>query len=388
MEKIFEIVDRLSPELIDLGAYLHKNPELAFNEYKAMEVISCLLSKHGFSMEKGVGNLETSFIGKYGEDKAKIKIAYLAEYDALPEIGHGCGHNLIATMAVGAAIALKEVLKGFDAQVLVIGTPAEENGGGKIIMFENGCFQDIDYVMMSHPCVTNMIGRKGTAALNMEVEYFGKSAHSSYPEGGKNALSGLIHTFNCIDNFRSIFPNRTNVNGIIKNGGLASNIIPDYSKGEFSLRGESSADLDLISNAIEKIIESSASLYGLDYKIGKSNIYMEKNINKTMANRFKDNIAKLGIDMVYPDPNMKFGSSDVGNVSFKIPTIHPYIKIGENIRLHSREFSKASNEKFAYEQIIKAIKALALTGYHILKDEEFRLSIDREFTESISLEKN
>lgn len=384
MEKIFEIVDQLSPELRSLGAYLYENPELAFNEYKAVERISCILSKHGFSIEKGVGNLKTSFKAKYGADKAKIKIAYLAEYDALPEIGHGCGHNLIATMAVGSAIALKEFMEEFDAQVLVIGTPAEENGGGKIIMLENGCFQDIDYVMMSHPCVTNMIGRKGTAALNMEIEYFGKSAHSSYPEAGKNALSGLIHTFNCIDNFRSFFPNRSNINGVIKNGGVASNIIPDYSKGEFSLRGENIRDLEIISQAVEKIFKASASLYELDYKIGKSKAYMEKNINKTMANRFRENISKLGIDMVYPDPNMKFGSSDVGNISFKIPTIHPYIKIGENIRLHSRGFSKASNEKFAYEQIIKAIKALAVTGYHILKDDEFRLSIDREFKESIS----
>ena len=195
-----------------------------------------MLKSHGFIIEKGIGGLETAFRAEYNGKGKGPTIAYLAEYDALPGIGHGCGHNLIATMAVGAAIGLKEVATHIDGRIVVLGTPAEESGGGKIIMLNEGCFDDVDYALMMHPCVNNMICRGGLAVRTMTVEYYGKSVHSSYPEGGINALQAVIQTFNMIDQFRALFPLKTNINGIITDGGKASNIIPDYASCEFAVR--------------------------------------------------------------------------------------------------------------------------------------------------------
>ncbi len=235
-----------------------------------MENIITTLGKHGFNIKKGIGELETAFRGEYTGKGNGPTLAFLAEYDALPEIGHGCGHNLIATMAVGAAIGLKEVAENINGNIVVLGTPAEEGGGGKIIMLENGCFDDIDYALMMHPCVNNLILRGGLATQGIRIEYYGKSVHSSFPEGGINALQAVIQTFNMIDQFRGLFPPiKTNVNGIITDGGRAANIIPDYAACEFSVRAATVKDLNMVMEYIEHIISTVEKLIGVKANIEK-----------------------------------------------------------------------------------------------------------------------
>lgn len=381
---IIDKIDNIEEELIELSDKIHQNPELAFNEYNAVKNITNMLKSHGFIIEKGIGGLETAFRAEYNGKGKGPTIAYLAEYDALPGIGHGCGHNLIATMAVGAAIGLKEVATHIDGRIVVLGTPAEESGGGKIIMLNEGCFDDVDYALMMHPCVNNMICRGGLAVRTMTVEYYGKSVHSSYPEGGINALQAVIQTFNMIDQFRALFPLKTNINGIITDGGKASNIIPDYASCEFAVRGDTAKDLNVVVNYMEHIVETIEKLIGVKAKIVKTPMYTERYPNRFIDEKLKENISKFGIDMEYPDPKMKYGSSDIGNVSLKIPSIHSYIKIADKgVNSHSIDFTNAANSPRAYKQIIKATKAMALTGYDILTDEKLRENIYEEFNNTV-----
>lgn len=381
---IISKIDQIKDELITLGKTIHQNPELAFNEYNAVENITTMLIKYGFTIEKGKGQLETAFKAEYNGKGEGPVVAFLAEYDALPEIGHGCGHNLIATMAVGAAIGLREVINDIDGKIVVLGTPAEEGGGGKILMLEEGYFDDIDYALMMHPCVNNMIARGGLATIGIKIEYYGKSVHSAYPEGGINALQAVIQTFNMIDQFRALFPLKTNISGIITNGGKASNIIPDYASCEFTLRADTVKDLKIVEGYIDHIVESIENLIGVKSNLEKSMVYTERYPNRCIDERLKKNIAQFGVDMKYPDPDMKYGSSDIGNVSLKVPTIHSYIKIADKgVNSHSMDFTKASNSPRAYEEIIKATKAMALTGFDILTDENLRENINKEFINTV-----
>ncbi|MCR1972059.1 M20 family metallopeptidase [Clostridium cochlearium] len=373
-------IDIIKNELIELGNKIHKSPELSFNEYNAVKNITTMLEQYGFTIKKGIGGLETSFRAEYNTKGNGPTIAFLAEYDALPKIGHGCGHNLIATMAVGAAIGLKEVSNYIDGKIVVLGTPAEEDGGGKIIMLEKGCFDDIDYVLMMHPCTRNLICRGGLATRAVNIEYYGKAVHSSFPEGGINALQAVIQTFNMIDQFRALFPIKTNVNGIITNGGNASNIIPEYASCEFNIRAETVKDLKVVVEYVEHIVNTVEKLIGVKSKIEKSLVYAERYPNKCIDEKLKENISKFGVEMKYPDSNMKYGSSDIGNVSLKVPSIHSYIKIADkSVNSHSINFTKAANKPIAYEQIIKAAKAMALTAFDIFTDETLRKNINDEF---------
>ncbi|GFN35523.1 M20 family metallopeptidase [Tepidimicrobium xylanilyticum] len=381
---IIDKIQNMKEELIDLSNKIHENPELAFEEFKAVEYITEVLEKHGFIVEKGIGGLKTAFRAEYQGRNNGSTVAFLAEYDALPEIGHGCGHNLIAAMAVGAAIGLKEVAEYLDGRIVLLGTPAEEGGGGKIIMLEKGCFDDIDYALMMHPCVNNLICRGGLATRGIKIEYHGKSVHSSFPEGGINALQAVIQTFNMIDHFRALFPLKTNVNGIITNGGVAANIIPDYAACEFAVRADTVKDLNKVVGYIEHIVETVEKLIGVKGNIKKGLMYAERYPNRAIDERLKDNIAQFGIKMEYPDPDMKYGGSDIGNVSLKIPSIHSYIKIADKgVNSHSIDFTKAANSPRAHEQMIKAAMAMALTGYEILTDENLRREIQEEFNSNV-----
>lgn len=381
---IINRIDEIEDELIALGKTLHENPELGFQEFEAVRNITTLLKKHGFKVIMGKGRLKTAFKAEYHGRAKGPTVAFLAEYDALPEIGHGCGHNLIATMAVGAAIGLKEVAEHIDGRIVVLGTPAEEGGGGKVLMLEEGYFDDIDYALMMHPCVNNMICRGGLANRSINIEYFGKSVHSAYPEGGVNALQATIQTFNMIDHFRGLFPLKSNINGIIREGGKAPNIIPDYSSCEFSLRANTVKDLKVVEGYIDHIVETMEKLIGVKSNVEKSIIYAERYPNRHIDEKLKENIALFGVEMEYPDPDMKYGSSDIGNVSLKVPAIHSYIKIADKgTNSHSMDFTKAANSPRAYEMALKATKAMALTGYDILIDEDLRRGIQEEFDKTV-----
>jgi len=383
-EKIFQEIDKIENQISKLSKDIHGNPELCFQEYKSSGFIKELLIKHGFEIEDKSGDIETAFKGRYKGKGEGPTIAFLAEYDALPGIGHGCGHNVISAISTGAAIALSKVMNGIRGEIILFGTPAEEGGGGKIILIEKGEFDDIDFALMVHPSNKAIIGRGGLATTSLEITYTGISAHSASPEDGVNALQAVIQTFNLIDSTRTQLPMRTNINGIITQGGTAANIIPDKAKCKFSVRARTLVELRIVLNKINNIIKSVEKLTGAKAETTLGKPYAERYPNITIGEVYKKYMELQGEEINYPDPNTKIGSSDIGNVTLKIPAIHAYVKIADdNVISHSLGFTKAAISQRANEAIIKSAKALACTGYEIMTDKKLRQEIDKEFKEKV-----
>lgn len=387
-EQIISNIDNEKENILLLSKKVHENPELAFHEYKSSKLIINQLRNKGYYVEQKVGGLDTAFIASANTHNSLSKnehprIAILAEYDALPEMGHACGHNIISAAAYGAFIGLSPLLENIPGEVVLIGTPAEERGGGKIIMLEEGVFDTIDYAMMVHPSSKNLVNRGGLAIISVTIEYIGHPSHSSSPELGINALNACIQTFNSIDAIKEEFPLKTNINGIIINGGEVSNIIPSKSTCEFSIRAATFFDLKTVIDRLERIIRSVEILTGASAKYVFGQPYAERYSNRVMDDVFKEKLEFFNEVVQYPDPKEKVGSSDIGNLSLRLPIIHPYIKICDNISGHTPAFEKAAISHRANEMIIKGAKAMALTAYEILNDKNLRESINNEFNETV-----
>ncbi|WP_240843239.1 amidohydrolase [Acidaminobacter sp. JC074] len=358
---------------------IHERPELGFEEFESSKIMCDYLESLGYEVKRGIGKFETAFKASLGSKGPKI--AVLAEYDALPGIGHGCGHNVISAVAAGLAAGLGPLIKSnqLKGQVVVIGTPAEETGGGKIELLKLGVFEDVDYVMMVHPGSTNMVKRGGTALVELQVAFQGKRAHSSVPENGINALKALIQIFTGIDAMQGEFPLGININGIIKEGGQASNIIPEKASAEFIIRGLRLMDLKQVKDKIKRVIQAAEVMTGAkatyDFKLP----YAERYPNPVMADKFKEIMESLGQEVVYPEPQMKLGSSDIGNVSLYKPTIHPYIKIGDNLKAHTLMFTEASKSSCADDMILTAAKALAELAVKLINDSGLRQEVNDAF---------
>ena len=385
-EQISVKANELQEELVGLSKNIHANPELAFEEFKAVEFITNVLKGHGFDVEEKSGGMDTAFKARFkGNGKGPV-IAFLAEYDALPGVGHACGHNIIAATSTGAAIALSKIMQeeNLPGEVILMGTPAEEGGGGKIIMLENGAFDDVEYALMMHPSTNNMVGRGGLATTKVEIDYHGVAAHSASPENGVNALQAVIQTFNLIDSIRARMPNKTNINGIITAGGTATNIIPDYGQCKFSVRNATFGDLKVVVAMIKDVVKSVEHLLGVKAEVKTGIVYSERYVNMNIANTFKKYMEEQGEVVNYPNPDAKIGSSDIGNVTLKIPAIHAYVKITEEkVVAHNANFTNISAAEPAHIAMMKAVKSLAATGYDILTDKSLRGAIKKEFDEKV-----
>jgi len=383
-EKIYQEIDNIKDELLDLSRKIHETPELCFEEFKSSKLIKELLKKHNFEIEENSGGMETAFKARFKGKGEGPTLAFLAEYDALPEIGHGCGHNLIAMASTGAAIGLSKLMKDIPGEVVLMGTPAEEGGGGKIVLLEKGEFKDIDFSLMAHPSTQALIGRGGLATTGVDIEYKGVSAHSASPEDGINALQAVIQTFNMIDSIRAQLPFKTNINGIITKGGNASNIIPDFAACDFSVRTRTFADLKLVINKIKNTVEAVEKLTGAKAKVVVGDAYAERYPNLTIGETYKKYMEDQGEKIDYPDPYAKIGSSDIGNVTLKMPAIHAYFKITDkSIASHSLNFTNAAVTDEAHESALKTSKALSCAGYEILTDEKLREKILKEYSEKV-----
>lgn len=374
-------LDEITPELIDLSLSIHANPELSFKEYFACDSLSKILRKYDFDVTNNIAGLETAFIGEMKGKADGPTLAILAEYDALP-MGHGCGHNIIATISMGTAIALAELMSDICGRILVIGTPAEEGGGGKVIMCEHGIFKDVDFAMQIHPGKRNLVMRGGLAVKSVKIEYFGKPAHGTRPEEGINSLNAVIQTFNLMDTLRPLMPLKTSINGMIIEGGKANNVIPEYASCEFSIRGDTVKDLLIVESALDKTVETVNYLFGTTAKMTRGIMYAERYPNKVMADTFKNHLEAQGEVVNYPEPNMKYGSSDIGNVSLEVPTIQPYLRISD-ADTHTHEFVEATKSEYAQEQMIKGAKALAMTAYDILSSKEMQNEIKEYFDATV-----
>jgi len=379
-QKIVETVEAAREDLLALSKNIHDNPELGFEEFKAVNFISETLEKHGFSVQKGYGGLETSFRADAKGNGEGPTVAFLAEYDALNGVGHGCGHNLIATCSVGAFLGLSSLLDTLPGRVCIIGTPAEEGGAGKVKLLANGAFDDVDYALMMHPSSggSNLVGRGGRAACTVKVSFEGKGAHSSVPKNGINALSAIISVFNQIDLARPTFDPQDNINGVITNGGAAANIIPAFASCAFCLRADTMKRIEDLIELIKVCVANAERLTGAKGTITWDDISAERYPSKPICQAFKDNMHELGIEMTWPDPKKQYGSSDIGNVSIKIPAIHDYLSITDDktVQAHTVEYTEAAGSPEAQEICLKGAKGLAMTGYDILSNPEFQKEIN------------
>jgi len=373
-------VDAYRPQLSDLSLKIHSNPELGFHEVKAAAWLAQYLEENGFSVERGVCELPTAFRGSYG--RGKPAIAMLAEYDALPDLGHACGHNLIAASAVGAGVASKLAIDQFGGSILVVGTPAEELYGGKTIMVERGAFDDLDMAMMVHPGVYDTATSRALACQTLEVEFFGKAAHAAArPEAGINALEAMLNSFAGINSLRQHIKDRARIHGIITDGGQAANIVPAHSAGVFLVRAEDDAYLEELKARVLNCFIGAATASGarLEYRWGGIRYASLRN-NLTLARLFRRNMQSLGRKVSLADLRQAFDSTDMGNVSQLVPSIHPRVAIApEEVVVHSSQFAEAAASEAGIKGLLDGAKALAMTVVDLVANPEIVIKVKEEF---------
>jgi len=384
-QRVVDAVDARRDRLIQLSDTLHAHPEIAFQEFKSAALLCDVLAAAGFAVERGIGGLETAFRAAAAGNGHGPTIALLAEYDALPDLGHACGHNIIGTAAVGAALAVQTVLKDLPGRVLVIGTPAEEGGGGKVILVEKGVFADVDAAMMVHPSSYTMVTRGSLASFRLDIEFNGRASHAAAtPEEGINALEAVILTFNNINALRLHLKGDSRVHGIITHGGSAINIIPDYAAAAFSIRSPQQAYAAEIVERVIACAEGAARATGAHLKTKVTPGYASIMPNITMARRFADNWRSIGVEVRDPQPNERMGSTDMGNVSQVVPAIHPYIAIApEGTPGHSVEIREASASQAGHQGLINAAKAMAMTTVELMNEPQLMEEVKKEFAASV-----
>jgi len=373
-------VDAQRHQLSQLSLRIHSNPELGFKEVKATAWLTKYLEENGFSVERGICDLPTAFKAIYGHGHPAITV--LAEYDALPGVGHACGHNLIAGSAVGAGVAAKLAVDQFGGSIIVIGTPAEELYGGKAIMAGRGAFDNLDIAMLTHPWQADVLASSSLAAQLLEVEFFGKAAHAgSKPEAGINALEAMIQSFTAINSLRQHIVDRARIHGIITDGGEAANIVPDHSAGSFLVRAESDVYLDELKQRVLNCFIGAATATGarLEYKWRDAR-YASLRINRTLAQLFTQNMKPLGRKMRFSTPAESLYSTDTGNVSQLVPTIVALVAIAPaEVLSHSPQFAVAAASEAGICGLFDGAKAMAMTVIDLLSNRGIVAKIKEEF---------
>ncbi|MGL4797405.1 MAG: M20 family metallopeptidase [Paraclostridium sp.] len=361
--------ESIENKLKEISEYIYNNPELGNKEFKSADKLIDFLEEHNFNVEKEFLNIKTAFRATYDSNKEGKTIGYLCEYDALPEIGHGCGHNMIGPMSAGAGVLLSKIIDEIGGRIIVYGTPAEETNGSKVMFAEKGVFDELDCAMMVHPSSETTSSGETIALYPLQFTYKGKTAHASAsPHEGINALNSVIQLFNGIDALRQHVTSDVRMHGIITSGGVAANIVPDEAVAQFYFRAAKKETLEDVLEKAKKIAEGAALMTGATltmerYELPYDNLVTNENLSKN----FNDNLKSLGINHI--EEKEASGSSDIGNVSHITPTIHPYIGISnEHITGHSRELADATISPLGHERLIVGTLALAYTGYDVLTD--------------------
>ena len=375
-----EEVEGQRQKLAELSLKIHAHPEPGFHEEKAAAWLTEYLEANGFTVERGICRLATAFKASYGDGRPAIAI--LAEYDALPVLGHACGHNLIAASAVGAAISAKPAADRLGGSIMVIGTPAEELYGGKIIMAQRGAFSGIDIAMMVHPSTHDTATTKALACISLDVEFFGREAHAAaHPEDGINALEAVIQSFTAINSLRQHIKERARIHGIITDGGQAVNVVPAHSAADFLVRARDDAYLDELKRKVLNCFKGAAAATGcrLKYRWGRGQYAPMRN-NLTLARLFIENMRLAGRRVEMENPDQSFGSTDMGNVSQLVPSIHPSVAVAPaDVSIHSPRFAAAAASEAGIQGMIDAAKALALTVVDLLASPESVTRARKEF---------
>ncbi|MFG3618003.1 M20 family metallopeptidase [Nocardia sp. NPDC047654] len=362
-------------ELIGLSHSIHDEPELAFEETRSVAKTMAPLAERGFEIESGVADLPTAFRARYGS--GSLTVGLCAEYDALPEIGHACGHNIIAAAAVGAALGLAEVADALDLTVLVFGTPAEESGGGKVLMLERGVFDDVAMAMMVHPGPLDIVGARSLALADVSVVFHGREAHASAaPEQGRNAGDAVTVAQVALGLLRQHLLPGQQLHGIVGDGGVAPNIVPGRAELLYYLRAVDSASLDDLTRRASACFEAGALATGCTHEIRTlAPTYTELTPDPELLLAYREQLTGLGRVPLAPEfeAQRPLGSTDMGNVTNVIPGIHPVIGIDAGGAVtHQPGFAAASVNASADRAVLDGALALARTAIAVARDDIHR----------------
>ena len=374
-------IDASRQELREISLDIHAHPELNYQEHHAAKLLSDTLERHGFSVERGIGGVETAFRGVLqGGSGDGPTVAILAEYDALPDVGHGCGHNLIATTAMGAGLGIQANLESLPGRVVIVGTPAEEGGGGKIRLLEAGVFKDVDVVLSSHPSSNRTFVPTdipldeswSLAMVGFRYAYHGKASHAAaMPEAGINALNAVIHLFTGIDALRQHLREDVRMHGIISDGGRAPNVVPDFAAANFMLRCRDRVYLsEVVVEQVRRVAEGAALITGARLELSPFYPFYENVLpNAVLAQAIRDNASKvsLHIDEFVSGRRGSAASTDFGNVSQVIPAFEMRYAVSEEpVPSHSTEMCTVAATETAFSNAITVAKVLALTACDLM----------------------
>lgn len=379
---IVGLVDGRREQLAGVAEQLFRFSETGLEEYRSSALLADILEQEGFRLERRVAGLDTAFRAVFGSGGPTIAI--LAEMDALPVLGHACGHNVIAAAAIGAAIALRHAVPDGEMRIVVLGTPAEELGIGKVELVKAGIFQGVDAAIMVHPSSRRLVIKHYLGLARVRFTFFGRPAHAAaYPEEGINALDGVIQTFNGINALRQQLRQDVRVHGIITDGGVAPNIIPATAACHFYVRA---TDLDEVGRVRERVIacaEGAARATGCRLEvIADERVLAPLKINHTLSSLYSEQLAYLGLPEATAPPDKNLGSSDIGNVSQVVPTIHPHVPIGAGLHIHTEDFARATVSEQGRQAVVEGATAMALTAAELIVRPELRKKMWDEFGSS------
>ncbi len=383
-ERIDKILDVIKPEVEAMTLEIHDNPELGLKEYHACALQVELLKKYGFEVEEKFCEIDTAYKAVYKGKKSGPRIAMLAEYDALPEIGHACGHNLIAMVSVASGIAMREFADEMGGEICVIGTPAEETVGTKAMIADKGGFDDLDVAMMSHPMHVDSESVNTLAIKSVKFKFYGKPAHAAgMPEEGINALDACINTFNMINALRQEVKSDVRIHGIITDGGKAPNIIPEYAEAFFFVRA---AKIDYLETVFEKVCNcAKGAALGAGAKVEielTEGQFCDTNSNKVLTRLNTKNMEDIGVQMIRASKDPVSGSTDMGNASYRVPAIQTMFDIanGKPLICHNAAFAEAAGSEYALKKAWLCIKGHVLTAIDLMSDPKLVEEAFAEFT--------
>ena len=364
-------IDELRASLEEVACAIHVDPELAFEERRSAERLCALLERHGARVERRYGGLETAFRAELRGGRGPT-IALCAEYDALPGIGHACGHNLMGTASIGAFLGLRAVAPQLAGSVRVIGTPAEERGNGKVKLIDAGAFRDVDAAMMFHAGSADELDPLMLAMVSLEVEFIGKAAHAAAkPHLGVNALDAMLMSFNNLNALRQAVRSDSRIHGVITHGGDAPNIIPARAAARFMVRSPDNRYLEQLKTKVLRCFEGAAIATGAELRHRWIDQADALTTNEVLIEVFASNARSLGRLVRRRTPNDTHGSTDMGNVSTLVPSIHPHLAIApEGTPTHSTDFARYAGTREALDTMIVGAKALAMTAIDLLVNPE------------------
>ena len=380
-------IDENTEELRKVSDEIWSSPELNFEEHKAHDLLTGFLEKKGFSVERSYTGIETAFRATFGSGRPNVCV--ICEYDALPEIGHACGHNLIAEAGVAAGLGLKAALESSNApkgRVTIMGTPAEETTGGKINLIQNGVFEDIDVAMMVHPSPHDIIAPSMLALKSLDITYTGKAAHAAaFPWEGVNALDAAVMAYSSISVLRQQMKPSWRVHGVITNGGAKPNIIPEKTSLSYYVRTQYRHELSVLLEKVKACFEAAAKATGCEVEFGEGVPQHDDLVsNETLVRLFGENLEELGA--VAPMKGPTGGSTDMGNVSHTVPSIQPKYFIGSGKETqHTREFARESNTPEAHEETLVVGQAMAHTCIDVLTTEGLLEKIRSDFERQMNM---